>query len=93
MAIYKGTIDLDNVAGCISARVFPAYLKAEKEQDDGYPEKIACGAELFTEMVKLMEERQYGVKEVRLPKDEMFGMKVIYDDSLNDDEWELRWGE
>ena len=92
---YGGTMTSENLAGKISARIWPAYLKMGKDESGKRPATIALGIELHAEFIKLMENRNYnatpGPGQDLVPKNRLMDMKIIYDDNLADDEWELRW--
>ena len=96
MSDYKGTMDLDNVAGGLSVRVLPAYLRARRDDERGAPTHIALNQKLYTEVTKLVEARQINVKgqdgKPILPDNKIFNLELVYDDTLAYDAWELRWG-
>ena len=95
MSDYKGTMTTENLAGKVSARIWPAYLMAKRDSGKGAPTTIALAQELYTEMIKLVEGYQVNTKRAdgkKTPKDEMFGMQIVHDEALAEGEWELRWG-
>ena len=90
---YGGTMTTENLAGKVSARIWPAFLKAKNNDERGLPTVMALSQELYTEMIKLVLSRQYSSKEHPPDPDTMMGMKLIYDSELAEGEWELRWAE
>ena len=90
---YGGTMTTENLAGKISARIFVAYLKGKKDKGR-VPDRLALSLDLYSGVVNLVEKRQINVKCAdgsKLSDNELFGVEFIWDDSLADGEWELRW--
>ncbi len=91
---YSGILEGDNIAGKISARLLPVYLRT-KQSEDGYPNTIAFGTRLHKWIAEFIADRQINVKgpdgKPGLPGDKFFAMDVVLDESLDNDGWEMRW--
>ena len=87
----------DNTAGWVTANLWPAYLMAKKDKR-GYPDTIAFGKGLYTEIIKLIDNRQIEFKgsdgkKPAIPDKTFMSMTVVYDEVLDDDGWDMRWTE